>query len=106
MGRVEQRLSRAHALRVVDVQGDHGGADVVRQAHRLGVHHAQRQVARLELGEVAIRAVHRARQLERRAEEFDGRIEVVRRQRNEVDAAHQLRGGTQSSRSFAWERPA
>ena len=72
---VERVAVKAHALLferlagrfdVVDVQRDRVAGDVVLEAHFLGVDHAEREVAGLELGEVALGHVHRAPQAERR----------------------------------------
>jgi hypothetical protein len=76
-------------LDVVDVQRDRVLADPVLYAHPRGIDHAQRQVARLELGEVPVRPVHRSRQAERRPVELDGRLEVAGGQRDEVDAGYE-----------------
>jgi hypothetical protein len=95
---------RARCGDVVDMQSDHSAADVVGESHRRRVHHAQCEVGGLELGEVAIWAVHRARQTERRAVELDRRREVVRRYRHEVDAADDWRGCAHGGAPFVGGR--
>src|SRR3954449_7473306 len=59
-------------------------------AHLFGREDAERDIARLELGVVPIRVVDGSAQPECLAVELDGRFEILRWDRCEVDAGHDL----------------
>src|SRR4051794_19469594 len=84
---------RARGRDVVDVQREEVRVGLeVADAHALGVDHVEGDRAGLELREVALGAVDRARQAERLAVEGDCALEVARGDGDEVDAGDD-RGG-------------
>src|SRR3954452_22028811 len=72
---------------VLDVQRERVGVRLVlADTHLLGVVDVDRHVARLELGEVALGHVDRARQPKDLAVEVNGLLDVASRDGSEVDA--------------------